>query len=109
VLSFARTARGGLARIAAPVTPAYLGRVTEARTTTRRASRQGRPASSRSEGGSSSTAASRLYGWLIPAVLVVATILAFLPVLGNGFVDWDDDKNFINNPHFRGLGADQLH
>ena len=35
--------------------------------------------------------------------------MAFLPVLGNGFVDWDDDKNFINNPHFRGLGLDQLH
>ena len=95
--------------MAPPVTPVYLGRVTGARTTTRRASRRGRLAPSRTEDAPSSTAASRLYGWLIPAVLVVATILAFLPVLGNGFVDWDDDKNFINNPHFRGLGADQLH
>ena len=52
---------------------------------------------------------SRVYGWLVPAAVAVATIAAFLPVLGNGFVDWDDDKNFINNPHFRGLGPDQLH
>ena len=46
---------------------------------------------------------------MLPAVIGIATIVAFLPVLGNGFVDWDDDKNFINNPHFRGLGVDQLH
>jgi tetratricopeptide (TPR) repeat protein len=29
-------------------------------------------------------------------------------VLGNGFVTWDDDRNFVENPNFRGLGLDQL-
>ena len=37
------------------------------------------------------------------------TLIAFLPSLGNGFVAWDDDKNFLNNPHFRGLSPDHLH
>ena len=91
------------------MTPVYLGRVTGARTTTRHAGRRGRLAPPRSEGGAPSGATSRVYGWLVPAVVALATILTFLPVLGNGFVDWDDDKNFINNPHFRGLGTDQLH
>ena len=36
------------------------------------------------------------------------TFIAFLPVLGNGFVNWDDEKNFLNNPHYRGLGLSQL-
>jgi tetratricopeptide (TPR) repeat protein len=44
----------------------------------------------------------------VPAIVAAATIAAFLPILANGFVDWDDDKNFINNPHFRGLGVEQL-
>ena len=37
------------------------------------------------------------------------TFAAFLPVRRNGFVSWDDDKNFLENPHFRGLGLEQLH
>jgi tetratricopeptide (TPR) repeat protein len=48
-------------------------------------------------------------GWVIPGVIVVATIVAFLPTLRNGFVSWDDDRNFVENPHFRGLGGQQLH
>jgi hypothetical protein len=31
------------------------------------------------------------------------TLVAFLPVLQNGFV-WDDARNFLNNPDYRGLG-----
>jgi hypothetical protein len=27
-----------------------------------------------------------------------------LPALQNGFVNLDDDKNFLSNPDFRGLG-----
>lgn len=84
---------------------AYFRRVTEPRTTARRAvSQLSPPAPSRS----TSAAGSRAYRWLVPAVVAAATIAAFLPILGNGFVDWDDDKNFINNPHFRGLGVEQL-
>ncbi len=45
----------------------------------------------------------------MPAVIVAATFVAFLPVLDNGFVSWDDEKNFIYNPYFRGLGLAHLH
>jgi tetratricopeptide (TPR) repeat protein len=43
---------------------------------------------------------------LIPLALLV--LLAFWPTLDNDFVLWDDDKNFSNNPHFRGLGLGQF-
>src|SRR5690242_13420027 len=46
--------------------------------------------------------------WAIPFGIGLVTIVAFLPVLHNGFVSWDDDRNFVENPHFRGLGFDQL-
>jgi protein O-mannosyl-transferase len=40
-----------------------------------------------------------------PGVLVAAvTLLTFLPALRNDFVNWDDVENFLNNPHYRGLG-----
>lgn len=38
------------------------------------------------------------------AMLAALMLLAFFPVFGNGFVDWDDDQNFVDNPDFRGLG-----
>src|SRR5216684_3552 len=38
---------------------------------------------------------------LIPAAL---TLCVFLPLLGNGFVNWDDQANFLDNPHYRGFG-----
>ena len=41
--------------------------------------------------------------WLALAV-VLLTVAAFLPSLQNGFVSWDDDANFLTNPHYRGLG-----
>jgi hypothetical protein len=44
-----------------------------------------------------------------PAILIaVTTFVAFAPVLAAGFVTWDDDRNFTNNPYFRGLGWTQL-
>jgi tetratricopeptide (TPR) repeat protein len=46
---------------------------------------------------------------VIPLAIAAVTVVAFLPVLSNGFVSWDDDKNFLDNPHFRGLGPSQLH
>ncbi len=46
--------------------------------------------------------------WRAPLVVALLTALAFLPTLRNGWVTWDDDKNFLENPHFRGLGAEQL-
>ncbi|HEV8497945.1 MAG TPA: tetratricopeptide repeat protein [Gemmatimonadaceae bacterium] len=46
--------------------------------------------------------------WTILFGIGLVTIVAFLPVLHNAFVSWDDDRNFVENPHFRGLGFDQL-
>jgi tetratricopeptide (TPR) repeat protein len=40
--------------------------------------------------------------------LAAITVLVFLPILGNGFVDWDDQWNFLGNPHYRGLGWTHL-
>ncbi len=45
--------------------------------------------------------------WLAAAVFA-ATLLAFLPALRNGFVDWDDDVNFLRNEHYRGFAAENL-
>jgi tetratricopeptide (TPR) repeat protein len=46
--------------------------------------------------------------WSIAATLILLVIVAFWPVLRNDFVLLDDPKTFINNPHFRGIGVDQL-
>src|SRR5213083_1160088 len=45
---------------------------------------------------------------VIPLVIAFSTFAAFLPTLQNQFVSWDDDKNFLENPHYRGLGWTQL-
>jgi tetratricopeptide (TPR) repeat protein len=44
-----------------------------------------------------------------PGAVVIVTLAAFLPTLGNGFASWDDALNFLDNPHYRGLGPAQLH
>jgi protein O-mannosyl-transferase len=44
---------------------------------------------------------------LLPVLILLVSIIAFLPVLLNGFVDWDD-KPLVNNPNYRGLGLSQL-
>ena len=45
----------------------------------------------------------------IAIALVVATALAYLPILSNGFVNYDDDLCILNNPYVkRGLGPDTL-
>ena len=45
---------------------------------------------------------------IVAALLVVAVVAAFSPVLSADFVRWDDDENFLLNPHYRGLGLRQL-
>src|SRR5271165_5386463 len=37
-------------------------------------------------------------------ITALAAGCAFLPTLGNGFVEWDDDLNFVQNIHYRGVG-----
>ncbi|HEY2919907.1 MAG TPA: tetratricopeptide repeat protein [Candidatus Binatia bacterium] len=51
----------------------------------------------------------RLIYWLLPVSLSLLTVSAFLPSLQNGFVEWDDDLTFLENPHYRGLGWTQLY
>jgi tetratricopeptide (TPR) repeat protein len=46
--------------------------------------------------------------WLVPLLIALVTFAAFLPTLENQFVNWDDDQNFLNNPHYRGLGWPHL-
>jgi protein O-mannosyl-transferase len=46
--------------------------------------------------------------WLMPVSLVALTGIFFLPVLQNGFVDWDDGKILLENPYYRGLDWPQL-
>jgi len=48
------------------------------------------------------------YHALIPSAVVLFTLLAFLPSLQNGFVDWDDYDNFLQNPNYRGLNWSHL-
>src|SRR5437667_2366884 len=45
---------------------------------------------------------------VIPLVIAFSTFAAFLPTLQNQLVSWDDDKNFLENPHYRGLGWTHL-
>jgi len=40
--------------------------------------------------------------------LVFAVVAVFAHGLYNEFVQWDDPINLINNPHFRGLGWEQI-
>lgn len=46
--------------------------------------------------------------WLAPVAIALLTLVVFFPVLQNGFVNWDDDRNLLQNPHYRGLGWAQL-
>ncbi len=45
---------------------------------------------------------------LIALGLAAVTLVVFAPALGNGWVDYDDDRNFLTNPGYRGLGPAHL-
>jgi len=47
--------------------------------------------------------------WAFAAAAASLSFLAFLPALQAGFVNWDDEVNFVNNKNYRGFGAAQLH
>ena len=46
--------------------------------------------------------------WVFAIGVAVVVAIAFLPALRNGFVAWDDSRNFLENPHYRGLGSSNL-
>src|SRR5947209_1468957 len=54
------------------------------------------------------TPAERWVRWLVPAVIALITCAAFLPTLQNQFVNFDDNDNFLDNPHYRGLAWSHL-
>jgi protein O-mannosyl-transferase len=43
-----------------------------------------------------------------PFSIILLTFVVFLPTLQNGFVNWDDEANLLENPHYRGLGWEQI-
>src|SRR5437667_11121539 len=45
---------------------------------------------------------------LVPVLVALVHFAAFLPALQNQFVNFDDDKNFLDNPHYRGLAWTHL-
>lgn len=50
-------------------------------------------------------------GWLhtgLALAIVAAVFAAFAPALSAGFVDWDDDRNFLQNASYRGLSLEHL-
>jgi len=46
--------------------------------------------------------------WTVPLLVVLLAGAAFLPALRHEFLSWDDAKNFMENPWYRGLGPRQL-
>jgi Flp pilus assembly protein TadD len=44
----------------------------------------------------------------LPVLVAVLAFVAFLPALDGGFLDWDDDRNFLWNTGYRGLGLPEL-
>lgn len=68
------------------------------------ANRRNKKSSGQNEHGPSA----QLVCWALAILIAVVTFLVFSPVLQNGFVNWDDDRNFIENPYYRGLGWTEL-
>ena len=50
----------------------------------------------------------RLPRALLPPLVALLAFAAFLPALDGGFLDWDDDRNFLWNTGYRGLGPREL-
>ncbi|HVP11830.1 MAG TPA: hypothetical protein VMV94_11655 [Phycisphaerae bacterium] len=51
------------------------------------------------------------HGWLglaCPVLVAIVTFAAFWPVLGAEFVNYDDDKLYVDNPNYRGFDAGHL-
>ncbi len=51
---------------------------------------------------------SPLWALLFPLLVFVATYIAFAPAIRGDFLQWDDDVLLLNNPDYRGFGADQI-
>ena len=40
---------------------------------------------------------------VLAIILLIITFVSFFPALNNGFVDWDDEANFVENENYRGF------
>jgi tetratricopeptide (TPR) repeat protein len=45
---------------------------------------------------------------IAPFAIAAIAVAVFSPALQYGFILWDDDRNFLNNPFYRGLGWAQV-
>jgi protein O-mannosyl-transferase len=52
---------------------------------------------------SASTKLAGLVKRLLLVLIPLVVLATFWPTLSADFITWDDDANFLNNPHFRGL------
>ena len=43
--------------------------------------------------------------WFVALLVAVVTCAALFPALSNDFVNWDDDRNLIDNSYYRGWGG----
>ena len=60
------------------------------------------------QSGSDLTHKTKQRNLLAALVIFFLSIVVFFPVLQNGFVNWDDEGNLLQNRNFRGLGWAQL-
>ena len=47
--------------------------------------------------------------WPYAIAVAAISVVPFLPALSGEFLNWDDLGNFLENPHYRGLGPANLH
>jgi protein O-mannosyl-transferase len=59
-------------------------------------------------GGARATSLDSLTRRTPPLLVAALTVALFAPALGYDFIFWDDDRNFLTNPHYRGLGWAQI-
>ena len=45
---------------------------------------------------------------IAPFAIAALTVAVFAPALHYGFILWDDDRNLLTNPFYRGLGWAQI-
>jgi len=58
--------------------------------------------------GIGALASDRALALILPVLVFVVTYIAFVPAIRGDFLQWDDDVLLLNNPDFRGFGADQF-
>jgi Flp pilus assembly protein TadD len=46
--------------------------------------------------------------WVALLLIVAVSVLAFAPSLSGEFLNWDDERNFVKNEDYRGLGRPQI-